>query len=309
MARTLADVKDTADADLDELIASWTRSMRAERKSPDTVRSYLAGVSSFADWCEKQSRPVVLDTASVETWTTWMLDLGRAPATAVARQRGVRRFSAWLETKKIIEQDRVHGLKPPKVDEAVVPALTDAQLRKLLATCSTSSFHDVRDHAILQLLCETGARAAEVVAMEVADVNLDAGVAVVRRGKGGKGRIVPVSPQCAELIEDYLRMRRKHPLAKRGSADLWLGTRNRSFGYYGLYGCVARRAEAAGLGRVHPHVLRHTSAVRWLNRGGSTTGLMAISGWSSVDMLRRYIRASEGQLATDEAKRLGLGDL
>jgi len=72
-------------------------------------------------------------------------------------------------------------------------------------------------------MLETGARAGEVVALAVDDVNLAAGTAIVRRGKGGKGRSVPFGPQTARAIDRYLRVRRTHRLAK--SPALWLGDR------------------------------------------------------------------------------------
>jgi integrase/recombinase XerD len=310
MPRLIAGVKDTDENDLDDLTASWCRSMTAERKSADTIRSYLAGVEAFARWAEAEGRPVLLHPDSIEDWTVAMLGLGRSPATVIARQRGVRRFSAWLYKKDIIAADLILHVKPPKLDDPVVPDLDDKQLRALLATTKPAGFHNVRDRAMIRLMFESGARASEVVAMELEDVSLDAGVAIIRRGKGGAGRPVPFSPACGECIDDYLRARRKHRLAKAGSTRLWLGEAGRTFGYAGLYNSIARRGEAAGLGdKVHPHQLRHSAAVRWLSKGGSTTGLMSIAGWSSIDMLRRYIKAADSRLAADEARRLCLGEL
>ena len=59
-----------------------------------------------------------------------------------------------------------------------------------------------------------------------------------------------------------------------------------------------------------PHVLRHTAAQRWLSAEGSEGGLMAVAGWSRRrDMLDRYTRATASERATEEARRLNLGDL
>jgi integrase len=88
-----------------------------------------------------------------------------------------------------------------------------------------------------------------------------------------------------------------------------LGESGRAFGYYGLYHTISRRGALIGMDHLHPHQLRNTSAVRWRKKGGSPTGLMAQAGWASVDMLRRYIRAAESELAAEEADRLHLGDI
>lgn len=292
--------------DLDSLLDSWMLHLRAQRRSPDTRKSYSDGVRAFLAWCREEGLEPELTEPAVTAWTVALLDDGKTANTVIARQKGVRRFSAWLAEKDEIERDQLTGLKAPRADEPVVPDLNRDQLAALLATCKGKEFHHVRDRAIIRFMAETAARASEVILMEKPDVNLGAGVGIIRRGKGGAGRVVPFSPQCAAAIDDYLRQRRKHPLAD--TPPLWLGARGRKLAYDGLYAALQRRGDAAGIPNMHPHRLRHTGAVRWLKAGGSPTGLMAVAGWTSLDMLRRYIKAAESDLAADESRRLDLGD-
>jgi site-specific recombinase XerD len=309
MPRKTDPVKRTEnDLDLADVLTSWKRHLSAERKSPQTIRTYEAGVGQFIAWLAETGRPASLDVDTVIDWTNHLLQTG-SPATALSRQASVRRLSAWAASKGITGPDQLGQVRPPKVDEALIEGLTPAQLKALLATCDGKDFRHVRDIAIIRFMCETGTRASEVTAMTTADIDLDRRIAIVRRGKGGRGRLVPFSPQCAAAVDDYLRARRKHQRAKAGSDALWLGESGRGLGYWGLYSGLTRRGEAAGIRDMHPHRLRHTAAIRWLDKGGSPTGLMAVAGWSSVDMLRRYIRAAEGELAAGEADRLNLGDL
>jgi integrase/recombinase XerD len=293
--------------DLGELLASWRRHLEAEHKSPHTLRTYTDGVTAFLAWCEASGRPARLDEDTVVDWISSLYRAGKTPGTAVSRQAAVRRFSKWLARKGYINADQLRDLERPKLDEPALMPLTDAQLRTLLATCKGKEFHQVRDRAIIMLMFETGLRADELVSMTVDDLNLDARLAVIRRGKGGKGRLVRFSPQCNAALDDYVHQRRRHNLAP--SDAFWLGARGREFGYYGLYNSIRRRGETIGLPDLHPHQLRSTSAVRWLRKGGSPTGLMAQAGWASVDMLRRYIKAAESELAAEEADRLALGDI
>lgn len=289
------------------LLDSWLLHLRAERKSPDTIKSYRDGVKRFLAWCEAEGVDPVLDRPTVNMFVTSLLDAGAEPATARSRQLALRRMSAWLAEEGEIERDELLGVKPPKLDAKVVPELTDDQLRALIKACQGKDFRDRRDEAIVRFMAETGARAGEVVRMAVDDVDLKEGLAVVRRGKGGKGRRVPIGPQTARSIDRYLRMRRSHKLAD--TPLLWLGERNRRFTYSALYWGLVRRAERAGIEDFHPHVLRHTAAGRWLDAGGSEGGLMAIAGWSRRDMIDRYTRATSECRAAEEARRLKLGDL
>lgn len=293
--------------ELADLLASWRRHLEAEHKSPHTLKTYTDGVNGFIGWCASEGRKPDLDENTVVDWVRSLHAAGKTPGTVLARQSAVRRFSKWLARKGYIEADLIRDLERPRLDEPALVPLSDEQLRALLATCKGREFRHVRDRAVIMLMFETGIRSSELTDMAVRDVDLDARLAVIRRGKGGKGRLVRFSPQCNAALDDYLRARRRHPLA--GSPLLWLGERGKRFGYYGLYNAISRRGEAAGIPGLHPHQLRSTSAVRWLSRGGSTTGLMAQAGWTSIEMLRRYVRASESQLAAEEADRLGLGDL
>src|SRR3954454_1367047 len=82
--------------DLATLLPSWELHLRAERKSPQTVKSYGDGVRRFLDWCAQAGRPATLDRPSVNAFVAALLDAGAEPSTARAWQLALRRFSAWL---------------------------------------------------------------------------------------------------------------------------------------------------------------------------------------------------------------------
>lgn len=282
--------------------------MRAERKSPQTIKSYGDGARQYLAWCAEENRSPDLDRATVSAWIAAMLDDGRQAATARARQLGVRRFSAWLAEEGEIERDALIGVKAPKLDERVIEPLTDDDLRAMIKACSgLDPLRDRRDEALIRFMAETGCRAGETAAMMLPDLELASGVAIVRRGKGGKGRSVPFGPQTTRALDRYIRARRTHRLA--GTDALWLGDRGKPFGYDGLHKTLALRASMAGVPGFHPHRLRHTAAHRWLAAGGSEGGLMAVAGWTRPDMLLRYTKAQAENRAADEARRLNLGDL
>jgi integrase/recombinase XerD len=290
-----------------DLLGSFALHLRGERKSAQTVKTYTDGVRLFLSWCERESLEPALDRATVDKWIAALLDSGAEASTARSRQLAVRRFSAWLAAEGEIPADQLAHMSPPKLDTKHVPVLTDDQLRAMLAACKGPRMMDKRDEALIRFMAETGARAGEVLALELGDVNLLAGTAVIHRGKGGKARTVPFGPRTGAAIDRYIRARRHHRLAS--TPALWLGDRGKGLAYYGLRCALAYRAKAAGVEGFHPHMMRHTAADRWLSAGGSEGGLMAVAGWTRPDMLMRYTRARAEQRAADEARRLNLGDL
>ena len=293
-------------AELDTLTESWITHMQAERKSPHTIRTYTAGVAAFRRWSLTAGVEPVLDRATVEKFTAALLDGGAEAATALSRQRGVRRFSAWLADEGEIGRDELAGMRPPKLDDKVPAELTSDQVKAMLATCGSKDFHDIRDEAIIRLMTESMVRAGELLRMLTTEVDIRGGSALVRRGKGGKGRLVPFGPQTARALDRYARARRRHALA--ASPQFWLANRQRIMTYDALYSALRRRAESAGF-TMHPHMLRATGAIRWRAAGGSVPGLLTVAGWSSVEMAARYVKAAENRLAVNEAHKLDLGDL
>lgn len=299
--------------DLRSLADSWALSLRADRKSAQTLKAYGDGLRFYLTWCDEQAADP-LQRATLRAWVADLLDTGAAAATARARQLAVRRFTTWLAEEGEIPVDPFLGVKAPKLDQNVVEPLTDEQLRALIAACQppkdadrAATLRHRRDEAIIRVMLETGARAGEVVAMETGDIDLASGIAVIRRGKGGKGRTVPLGPHAAKAVDRYLRLRRTHRLAETDA--LWLGDRGKRFSYDALHKTLKTRAQTAGIDGFHPHRMRHTAAHRWLAAGGSESGLMAVAGWTRPDMLMRYTKAQASERAAVEARNLNLGEL
>jgi integrase/recombinase XerD len=298
----------TPPTDLGVLLTSWELALRAERKSPQTVKAYGDGVRRFLAWCDQHDRSPALDRPTVAAFVTDLLDSGAEPSTARSRQLAVKRFSAWLVDEGEIDRDQLVGIRPPRLDVKVYEPLTDDQVRAMIAACSgLDPFRDRRDEALIRFMVETGCRAGEVAVMKLPDVNLPVGVAIVRRGKGGKGRSVPFGAQTTRAIDRYIRGRRSHRLASTDA--LWLGDRGKAFSYDALHKTLGMRAQMASVTGFHPHLLRHTAAHRWLAAGGSEGGLMAVAGWTRPDMLQRYTRARASERAAEEARKLNLGDI
>ena len=189
----------------------------------------------------------------------------------------------------------------------------------MLKACKGTAFRDYRDTAVIRFMVETGSRAGETAAMDLPDMHWQDGYAIVRRGKGGKGRTVPFGPFTTEAISTYLRKARTgHRLA--GTPALWLGERGKAFGYDGLYFRAGvprrrrwhprlpppptkahRRPPLAGRWRLR----RRPDGSRWLDPAGHAPSLH--QGPSRSARRRRSPPTQPGGLVTGEPyKRLKL---
>jgi integrase/recombinase XerC len=294
-------------------LASFLRSLRAERKSERTIETYREAVVQLDAFLRTQGMPDDLRHLRREHVEAFIIDLlGRwTPATVNNRYRGCQAFFRWCIDEDVIADSPMAKMKPPKVPEQPVPVLRSEDIRKLIATAEkTRSFDDVRDAVILRVFYSTGIRLAELANLRWApadpernDVDLDQQVLRVM-GKGGRQRLVNMGTQSTRALDRYERLRRRHPDAHK--EWLWL-SRNGRFTESGIGQMVARRGDLIGT-KVHPHQLRHSWAHATMTKGMSTNDLKMAGGWRSNAMLERYASSTATERSLAAQKRLNPGD-
>jgi len=296
--------------EIEDLIPSWTRSLRARNKSPKTIRGYRETAEIFRAFLVNKGMPTALDRIGREHVEAFVEDqLARCkPTTALTRYQALRQFFLFAAEEGELGDSPMARMKPPTIGEVPVPVVSDDDLRRLLRTVEgrdRASFEHKRDAAIFRLFIETGCRLAEVANLTTGDLDLDLEVIVVT-GKGSRVRSVPFGPKCATALDRYLRLRSRHPKARSSSA-LLLGPKG-GLTDSGITQVLWRRCDEAGISRLHPHQLRHTAAHAWLAASGSEADAMRLFGWKSRQMLNRYGASNADKRARDAYRRLLPGD-
>ena len=293
----------TATTELDGLLESWRRHLRAQRISPATIATYSTAVGQLTRFLEAQGMPLApaaVRREHVEAFITDILAHWK-PATAHNRYRGCHAFFRWLVEEGEIRTNPMERMKPPRLPEEPPPVLREAELRALLAACERDkTFAGRRDEAVLRIFMDTGARRGEVLNLGVADLDLEQGLLRVT-GKGSRTRQVPLGAQTVRAVDRYLRWRAKHP--RSDLAALWIGKKEH-LTQYGLAALVRGRWPASqdcGAAST-PTCSVHAYAHIMLAGGLQETDLWPSSGGGAEGCVARYQATSTRGRAGDRGR-------
>lgn len=276
---------------------------RVRGMSPHTVRSYRDAFALLLRFlARRRARPVV--SLDFDHFTPGDIlafldhlesDRGNAAATRNARLAAVHAFARYAaavhpEHLELCQRLLVVPFKRARL--RVVEYLEADELRAILDAPDRSSSDGRRDHALLLTLFNTGARAQEVLDVRPCDLQLARPLQVRLRGKGRKERLCPLWPQTAAVLRALLTERGVDSAATQ---PLFRNRRGEPLTRFGVRYLVRKyagraRSQAASLAgkRVHPHTMRHTTAVHLLQAG---VDLVTISHWlghASVETTNRY---------------------
>ena len=162
----------------------------------------------------------------------------------------------------------------PRLDRRVLPALSDAEVRRLLSACKLE-----RDRAIILFLLDTGCRAFEAVQVNGEDIDLQSGDVRIRQGKGRKERIVFLGQNArAQLIRYY------HDRGTPESKDpVWISEKSSErLTTSGLHQILKRLGRYAHVEHCGPHTFRRTFALWSLRNGMDIFRLARLMGHADI---------------------------
>ena len=277
---------------LDDAVARFLDHLRvARRSSPHTIAAYARDLRRFAG----EAGGVALADIQghhVRTFAGRLHAQGLSPRSIARHLSSVRGLFAFLVRRRELRANPASGVRAPKAGHPL-PKTLDADQTAQLFTNPAESDLDLRDRAMAELLYGSGLRLAELVAVNVADLDLSGGFVTVT-GKGGKTRVQPVGSAAQKALRAYLA---KRPEA-RGDAPLFTGRRDQRISARSVQLRLKRLAAVtSGNDGVHPHMLRHSFASHLLESSGDLRAVQELLGHANLSTTQIYTHLDFQHLA------------
>jgi integrase/recombinase XerC len=269
---------------------------RERRLSPLTVSAYRRELDAFARWCAQQGLRdwAGIDGQHVRSFAARSHAAGLQARSVQRRLSALRTFFGYLMREGAVTGNPAVGISAPKAGKRLPHTLDVDQMNRLLSLRPQGALQ-LRDLAMMELLYSSGLRLAELVGLDLGDLDLaDRTVRVL--GKGSKARIMPVGKQAITALQGWLRERAA--LAAVGEKAVFIGQRGTRLGARAVQLLVARHARAQGLPQgVHPHLFRHSFATHLLESSRDLRAVQELLGHASISTTQIYTHLDFQHLA------------
>lgn len=264
-----------------ELRQRMLEDLRLGGHAKATVEAYIESVAAFAKYHKKS--PALCDREDVRKWAIHMQENGKAPRTIRVRLSALK----FLYARTLQRPEVMAGVPLPKVRKSLPVVLSASEVSALLEALETP-----RMRMFFTLVYATGLRLREACALETRDIQKERGVIHVRHGKGGKERLVTLSPRLYALLRAYyaeVRPARPWLFAGRGGNPLNPDVAIKTM-------AIARRVARIDK-RASTHTLRHSFATHLLEQGTDLRVIQVLLGHSSLHTTTRYTHVSSKVVA------------
>lgn len=288
-----------------EWVARFRRYMGSERRlSAHTDSNYARDLAALVKYCDRVGLGgwSALDSQHIRMFAAHSHAGGLSPRSVQRRLSAVRSFYEFLVRENAagasprsgVTRNPAHDIRAPKAVKRLPETLDPDQMARLLEVPPGDSFV-TRDRAIMELLYSSGLRLAELVGLNLADLDLKDRMVDVM-GKGRKARRVPVGSIAAEVLSKWLRERAA--VAKPDETALFVGRGGKRLGPRAIQTRVAHWARRQGLSvHVYPHLFRHSFATHLLESSRELRGVQELLGHADISTTQVYTHLDFQHLA------------
>jgi site-specific recombinase XerD len=281
----------------------FDRDLRARSASERTRRAYAADLAQLASWADEAGiEPKDIGHRDLRRFAAHLSDRGASAASIARKLAAIRGFFAALLREGSVGANPAELVGSPKRESKLPRVMKRDEVASLLDRIPARTPLELRDRAMLELAYSCGLRAEEVVNLDADSPDFD-GERLRVEGKGGRTRLVPIGEPAQHALRRYLERGRSALLDGRDETALLLSKSGRR-----LHPSDVRRRlerwvrEAAIVGGVSPHTLRHSFATHLLEGGADLRAIQELLGHSSLATTQIYTRVEPSWLRSQYAR-------
>ncbi|WP_296809490.1 tyrosine recombinase XerC [Thiocapsa sp.] len=281
-----------------DLIESFLGHLAHERRlSEQTLVAYRRDLERLNAWLSEAESLAIekLDEQAVRQYLAWRHRRGASGKTLQRELSSLRSLYRWLLREGLAGSNPAVGVRAPKSPRRLPATLDADQLCSLLDHPADDDLLAIRDQAMIELFYSSGLRLAELVSVNVGDIDMAEGELGVL-GKGSKTRRVPVGIKAREAVQRWMLVRAN--LAAAGEPALFVSSRGTRINPRTVEVRIAQWARSQGATRdLHPHLLRHSFATHLLESSGDLRAVQELLGHSDIGTTQIYTHLDFQHLA------------
>ena len=283
-------------------IDSFLAYMKTEKiASPSTIYGYNKELKKFIDYIisENISDINLISTSTVRQYFYYAKENRGLCQSSISKIIAIiKSFFNYLEEEEIIAKNPTRKIRVPKKVCRIPAVMSKYEVDLIIRSVDFAPLrcckNNIRDRLVLSLLYYTGIRKSELLNLNWTDINLSKSFIIIRRGKGGKDRLIPLHKKVTELLDKYLDERL--PLKTDALIVGEQGKRlcNCSFTYLlKMYLCISGLKKKA----YTAHSFRHSFATHLVEAGVDLFKVQKLLGHASLDTTKIYINFNSSQMA------------
>lgn len=267
--------------------------------SGHTIRAYRKDVEAFACFCREQyalSSITHVEYTMIRSWIVFLVDTKISNRSINRKISSLRAYYAFLQKTTAISVSPLVKHSVLKTDKKIEVPFSETEMEKIGSEISFGDdFEGVRDKLIIELFYATGIRRAELVGLQLTDIDLSRCTLKVL-GKRNKERMLPLLPVAVAQLQEYLAHRSRLENIV-DATSLFLTKKGVKIYEMFVYRIINKYfSRVCSKVKKSPHVLRHTFATHLLNRGADLNSVKELLGHSSLASTQVYTHSSIAEL-------------
>lgn len=283
------------------IIRKYQQYLKLEKAlSPNTLDAYMTDLQKLLHFLEGENIEIPDVTPDdLQRFAAGLHDIGIHPRSQARILSGIKSFFHFLVIADYREADPSELLEGPKIGFRLPEVLTVEEIDRIISTVDMEKKEGQRNRAILETLYSCGLRVSELCNLKISDLYFEEGFIKVE-GKGGKQRLVPISPRAIKEIKYWFADRNLGKIKKGYEDYVFLARWGNNISRIMVFHMIKELAEKASITKnISPHTFRHSFATHLLEGGANLRAIQCMLGHESIATTEIYTHIDRNRLRSE----------